>query len=766
MSAPTSAPSQIKCPHCGQLTSTASGFCDNCGLELNAAPVPAMATAGKSASPATLPAQMICPHCGQLTNTASGFCDNCGLDLHDTASAATTGAPRSATATTGATSTLTCPFCGYTLRPGARHCPNCGKKLPIPAEETANPAATVQMAVGDPSGPPSALKIGAIVADRYGLEKILGEGGMGRVWKAFDRHLNKYVVIKTVLTPDPDLLVALRKEAEVLINIRHPNIVSVFDFFTVENELCYVMEFISGPSWEDEINDPTTKELTKPMSAEEALNRVRGVLPAFKYLEGLKPPIIYCDFKPANVKSMVLPNGEVVQVLLDFGTAYLYDPKVPPKPARGTPGYHSPNAFHPDWRDDFFTIGRTIAELVGMAEVHQQQYKYTLTPSDQYPWTQYDESFRYLVEWLTAYNRDERPQNIDLILEEIDGVIGYVKGQTAQLRTAAPRATAPHFSQQTVHLDATTGSISGTGTVKIELPQVSANNPASTVLISAQEAYEQRNMTRALLLTNQAINNGGGAQAYVLRSLIHNQIGDATNAQADLDQASKMSDTTVQWQVALAEGQLAENAGHLDVAVDRYQKMMSLRPGDFRGRLLLADLYRRSGNYQQAIPQYQAIIQAKPSVGQAYIGASKAFLAEKQLDQAIKMLETVSSRNTSYNEVLFELIQMYNEKAMEGNVTSLDQAARAISVLRENGVESRQLYKIIGEFYYTALQIARKTKQVPAVNWPSGESIKTIGQLSQRNEAAWRDYLARDDDSDRNTVIADRILAGRTWSLM
>ncbi len=103
------------------------------------------------------------------------------------------------------------------------------------------------------------------------------------------------------------------------------------------------------------------------MSAEQALDPRQGLLPAFKYLHGLKPPIIYCDFKPANVKSMLLPNGETVQVLLDFGTAYLYDPKVPPKPARGTPGYHSPNAAHPDWRDDYFTIGRTLAELVGMA---------------------------------------------------------------------------------------------------------------------------------------------------------------------------------------------------------------------------------------------------------------------------------------------------------------------------------------------------------------------------------------------------------------
>ncbi len=722
---------------------------------------------------ASAPDKIVCPHCGKLTSTASGFCDECGLELTTQAIKSVTVAEAMATgALKRQTGGLTCPYCGFPLRAGARHCPNCGKKLSPsasagPAADNSAATAPASPTVAVPSGPPSALQIGAIVAERYGLESILGEGGMGRVWKAYDRHLNKYVVIKTVLTPDEGLRKALQKEAEVLINIRHPNIVSVIDFFSVESELCYVMEFISGPNWADEIESADTHELVKPMSAEEALLRVKGVLPAFKYLHGLNPPIIYCDFKPANVKSMVLPNGETVQVLLDFGTAYMYDPNVPPKPARGTPGYHSPNAAHPDWRDDYFTIGRTLAELVGMAEIHTQQYKFTLTPPDQYPWTQYDESFRFFVEWLTAYNRDDRPQNVDSIMEELDGVLGYVRGQTAEKRNASPRATAPTFSQSTVQMTSTaTETLAGTGTVKIELPQVAANNPASTVLISAQEAYEQRNFTRALLLANQAIHNNGGAQAYVLRALIHNQMGDTQDAQADLQQAHQAADPQVQWQMALAEGQLFENAGHLDQAAERYRRMMALRPGDHRGRLLLADLYRRSHNFSQAIAEYRAIIQAKPSVGQAYLGASKAYLSSKQLDDAIKVLQDVSSRNTSYNEVMLELIELYNQKALEGVSDSLEQAARAIATLRENGVESKQFYRLIAEFYYTALQIARKTGQIPAIAWPDGQKITSVSQLAALNESAWRTYLARDEEADRDTVITDRIMAGRSWALV
>jgi Flp pilus assembly protein TadD len=526
------------------------------------------------------------------------------------------------------------------------------------------------------------------------------------------------------------------------------------------------MEFVTGPSWADEIEEPGTRKLVLPMTAEQALTRVKGLLPAFKYLHSLNPPIIYCDFKPSNVKSMTLANGEQIEVLLDFGTAYRYDPNVPPKPARGTPGYHSPQAAHPDWRDDYFTIGRTIAELIGMAEVHTEQYRYTLTPPDQFPWIHYDDSLRFFVEWLTAPQREDRPQNVDEIIAEIDGVLGYVKGQKPDARAMAVHREKASFAGVTLEtMRAMTGTGLVTGTAKIDLPEVPQTNPASTVLISAQEAYHQRDLTRALLLTNQAINNNGGAAAYVLRSLIHNQLGDTQEAEADLQNARRMADPQVQWEMLLAEGQLLENAGQFEAAAERYRRMMALKPGDYRGRLLLADLYRRSGNSKQALNEYRAIIQSKPNVGPAYIGASKAYLTDNQLNEAIQVLEEVSSRNTSYNEVMLELITLYNQKALQGDVNSLEQAARAINVLEENGVESKSFYRLVAEFYYTAFQVAHKNRAVPKITWPN-EEMHSIGQISRANERAWREYLARDDSADRGDIISNRIMSARTWALI
>jgi len=135
------------------------------------------------------------------------------------------------------------------------------------------------------------------------------------------------------------------------------------------------------------------------------------------------------------------------------------------------------------------------------------------------------------------------------------------------------------------------------------------------------------------------------------------------------------------------------------------------------------------------------------------------------VDQAIDVLEEVSSRNTSYNDVLLELIALYNQKATDGAVSQLEQAAQAINVLRENGVETRTFFRLVGEFYYTAVELARKSGQVPQINYP-GEQMHSVGDLARANESAWREYLARDEQADREWVINERILTGRTWQLV
>ncbi len=96
------------------------------------------------------------------------------------------------------------------------------------------------------------------------------------------------------------------------------------------------------------------------------------------------------------------------------------------------------------------------------------------------------------MELLTAPEREDRPQNVDAIMAEIDGVLGYVKGQKPDASAMARHRTKASFQGVTLEtMRAATATGLLTGTAKIDLPEVPATNPASTILLSAQEAYHQ-----------------------------------------------------------------------------------------------------------------------------------------------------------------------------------------------------------------------------------------------------------------------------------
>ncbi len=98
-----------------------------------------------------------CPHCHAMTSTESGFCDECGLELTSQALKPITAAQAMASGEIGKEERSKCPFCGFALRPNARHCPNCGKKLP---------RNTQPEPVADESLAGSILKPGLVIAER------------------------------------------------------------------------------------------------------------------------------------------------------------------------------------------------------------------------------------------------------------------------------------------------------------------------------------------------------------------------------------------------------------------------------------------------------------------------------------------------------------------------------------------------------------------------------------------------------------------------
>jgi serine/threonine-protein kinase len=180
-----------------------------------------------------------------------------------------------------------------------------------------------------------ALSVGDVVGERYELEERLGAGGMGEVFRAHDRVLEREVAIKALhahLAKEEGLLQRFRREARVLARVRNPGIITVYDMLPVEQDrLGIVLEYVPGRSLDMEI---PSGGLPWRRCAEIG-TQVASALGA-AHEEG----IVHRDVKPSNI--LVEPNGGVR--VADFGIARLQGDVTMTRGGEslGTPAYMAP----------------------------------------------------------------------------------------------------------------------------------------------------------------------------------------------------------------------------------------------------------------------------------------------------------------------------------------------------------------------------------------------------------------------------------------
>jgi eukaryotic-like serine/threonine-protein kinase len=206
------------------------------------------------------------------------------------------------------------------------------------------------------------LTLGLTLHNRYRIDALLGQGGMGAVYRAWDLNLDIAVVVKENLGRSPDAHKQFAREAGLLAGLRHPNLPRVTDHFFLPGQGQYlVMDYIEG----EDLDQILARRGAIPETA--AVSWISRVLDALEYLHGRN--VIHRDVKPANIK--ICPDGQVF--LVDFGLAKLYDPLVlTTTGARGvTPGYAPLEQYgegRTDARSDVYSAGATLfALLTGQA---------------------------------------------------------------------------------------------------------------------------------------------------------------------------------------------------------------------------------------------------------------------------------------------------------------------------------------------------------------------------------------------------------------
>lgn len=232
-----------------------------------------------------------------------------------------------------------------------------------------------------------ALPIGTILDGKFKIVQVLGEGGMGTVYKVEQAGTPGtppyYYAVKELLlnqsTSTEERKAAIErfnKEITLLRSLKHPRIPSLMLPFQERGNYYFVMEFVPGRSLEKILED--TKG---PLNEEDVIKWMALVCEALSYIHSFNPPIILRDLKPGNV--MVTPDGNVQ--LIDFGIARRFDPNKRTNTENlGTISYASPEHLgslaapgkprnapnspktlvQTDARSDIYSLGATMYHLL------------------------------------------------------------------------------------------------------------------------------------------------------------------------------------------------------------------------------------------------------------------------------------------------------------------------------------------------------------------------------------------------------------------
>ena len=205
------------------------------------------------------------------------------------------------------------------------------------------------------------LKPGQVIKNRYRIVGLLGKGGFGAVYRAWDLVLKTPCALKENLDVTPEAQQQFAEEAVILANLLHPNLPRVTNHFVISGQGQYlVMDYVDGEDLQTKLD-----KAKEPLSESDVLPWIQQVCDALKYLHTQNPPIVHRDIKPANIKI----NKEVQAILVDFGIAKIY--RTQQKTALGaravSQGYSPPEQYGSgttDPRTDIYALGATMYTLL------------------------------------------------------------------------------------------------------------------------------------------------------------------------------------------------------------------------------------------------------------------------------------------------------------------------------------------------------------------------------------------------------------------
>lgn len=516
--------------------------------------------------------------------------------------------------------------------------------------------------------------IGRTIAGRFEVLELLGQGGMGKVYKARHVGLEKMVCVKTLkpqLLEDATIAGRFKREAMAASRLNHPNAIQVLDFGEDESGALYLaMEFVSGK----DLRKTLLEEF--PLGEERICHIVAQVLAALG--EAHAQNVIHRDLKPENIMIEQRRGEPDFVKVLDFGIAKIQDPDVPGLTRAdvicGTPLYMSPEqatGMGLDARADLYAIGVILYQLAtgtlpfdganSMEILMKHVSELPVPPRARRPEVAISPEMEDLILRALSKEPSERPQTAEAFRHELLAIGGALRKQRETAVADAERAATAHRLERAKRIEtrqaeqraafAASGDLTNAA-VERALPKrkrgllVGGLVGASAVVAAAAFVFLTNGDSDPSVAPGTLpppVASEKPAEKVTPEPRAKADLVDTKEESAspgDLKQADATKASPEDTQAVPPETRPAEPT--VDAKTVRKsrpsdatgpapetakQQPVAVRPGDTakaRGFVDEADLLSEEGEYARAIRMYEQAIQADPAFGQAYKGLIRA----------------------------------------------------------------------------------------------------------------------------------------------
>jgi serine/threonine-protein kinase PknG len=690
------------CPACAQQSSDPD-FCSECGADMHAAPVAAVAVASAAPAATGRAARTVAVGSGRTPSGATHSSQILVDSARPGAALSVVQRRFGSGATTGGAGLV------YSESAVDRPCFNCGQMM----RKTANFCSHCRA--------PKESRL----AGRYQFAGIVGGGGMGGVLGVEDMNLldsasghGRLLVAKFALpNPDPDLAEQSRRERQFLVSIDHPRLVKVIDLITFGGKDWIVMELVAG-----EDLAVVQKALQQAISVVDALRYTIQVCEAFTYLHTLPSPIIYRDMKPDNV--MLMPTGDVK--IIDLGGAKVLDRSAKKDDIPiGTQGYYPPEARGglTDERSDIYTLGRTLLALVLGDAWRAADEPYGVPDRELYPALRKYRMLYDLIARACAIKPEERYSSAAELSEDLRAVLRSIAGASAGV------VTVQRFGATTL----------AGKPVSTPVSAVPDSEPASAELQAGDIFLQVGRADRALLIYEKAVRSyPNSVDALCRLAVAHAALGEHAIATSTAMKAATLAPAN--WRPRWAAAQILLHSGEMDGAVQQLRLVVKSLPGEAPPLLALAAALQETNGLDEAIETYGLLLEADPQNGEALYELGLACRKAGDDAGALDALGKVPPSDGRYNAARVA----YLETALAAGDPKVlaDDAAQIASSLHKDAADLPEVQEVWARYCFAAARLDRDGQLPNGAVKVDGASLGG-GQLLRTGDHALRDAIRK-----------------------